>query len=79
MDFSFVNNIVKKDILIFFVSACFIYIAYNVYRKQNELEPNYIQSLQISVVLSTFVVILWKYNQTTGIEDRLDEPFKSSS
>tara|TARA_Y100000389_G_C17345926_1_gene455831 strand:- start:728 stop:967 length:240 start_codon:yes stop_codon:yes gene_type:complete len=72
------KDISKKDFMIFITVLFSCYIAYNVFRKQKQLEPNYMQSIQIAVVVSIIVMFILKYKETSTIETRLEEPFKTN-
>ena len=72
------KEITKRDFVVFIVCVLSLYISYNIYRKQKQLEPNYMQSAQISLVVSIIIMCIWKYKQTSTVETRLEEPFKTN-
>ena len=72
------KDITKKDFIIFIVCILSCYVAYNIYRKQQQLEPNYMQSIQISIIVSIIVMCIWKYKQNSTEEIRLEEPFRTN-
>ena len=72
------KEITKRDFIFFIVCVLALYILYNIYRKQQQLDPNYIQSAQISLITSILLVCIWKYKQTSTLETRLEEPFKTN-